>query len=81
MMPGKKMRSHLQARPHAGIAFFDRGIPDAMGRLRPSGMDGNAHVTRAPVTFGNGRRGLVAPSWRLASTRGGVRWQDLEEGA
>ena len=63
LMLCREMRSHHMARAQTGPVFFDRGVPDVMGYLRPLGLKVPPHMERAAEVFRYNRRVFIAPPW------------------
>lgn len=63
----------------AGVAFFDRGIPDVLGYLRLQGLAVAAHMTRAAATLRYNRRVFIAPPWPEIFVQDRERKQTMQE--
>ncbi|WDZ84577.1 AAA family ATPase [Micromonospora cathayae] len=74
-----EIRSYRQASQHAGLVFFDRGIPDLVGYHFLLGQPVPAHVTAAAQMFRYHRRVFVAPPWPQIYTTDSERHQDHAE--
>ncbi|MFH8369298.1 AAA family ATPase [Streptomyces sp. NPDC018031] len=79
LMLCRDLRSHRAAAAGDGPVFFDRGIPDVIGYLRPEGRPVPAHPDTAARTFRYRRRVLVAPPWPEIHPRDTERRQSFAE--
>jgi predicted ATPase len=73
------MRSYHIANQQAGLVFFDRGVPDAVGYLRLSKVPVPAYFDMAAETFRYSRRVFIAPPWPEIFQQDRERKQDFDE--
>ncbi|WBB71852.1 AAA family ATPase [Micromonospora sp. WMMD1128] len=74
-----EIRSYRQAGRHAGVVFFDRGIPDLVGYHLLLGRPVPEHVTAAAEKFRYHRRVFIAPPWPQIYATDSERQQDFAE--
>lgn len=79
LMLSWEMRSYRAALKLSGPVVFDRGVPDALGYLRVSGLDIPGHMDRAAQIFRYHHRVFVAPPWREIFALDAERKQSFEE--
>jgi predicted ATPase len=79
LMLGWELRSHREARDHAGVVLFDRGIPDVVGYLTLCGLPVPPHVQQAARIYRYNRRVFIAPPWPEIFGQDAERKQSLDE--
>ena len=79
MMLSWEMRAHRAMSAAPGLAFFDRGLPDAIGFLRLLALPVPAHMTKAARLFRYERKVFICPPWPEIYGQDEERKQTLEE--
>ena len=79
LMLAHDIRTYRAAQERAGVALFDRGVPDVVGYLRLSGLPVPAHVERAACAFRYAPTVFVAPPWPEIFSSDAERRQSLAE--
>lgn len=79
LMLAWELRSHHEARTHAGPVIFDRGVPDVIGYLTLCGLPVPGHIRRAAEIFRYNARVLIAPHWPEIYDNDAERKQSLAE--
>ena len=79
MMLVWEMQSYRAAEQRAGTIFFDRGVPDVAGYLRPMQLPVPEHVKKASEIFRYHARVLIAPPWEEIFRQDRERKQDFGE--
>jgi len=73
------LRAHEDARSHAGLVFFDRGLPDIMGYLRNSGLEVPAAFYEAHSRCRYAQTVFVLPPWPEIYVNDAERPQSFSE--
>lgn len=74
-----RQQAHRAMAAQPGVAFFDRGVPEAIGYLRLLDLPVPAHMAKAVELFRYDRRVFICPPWPEIFAQDEERRQTPEE--